>query len=131
MNVFSFTGNLGRDAEKRHTSNGDSIVSFSVAVKAGFGKNEKTAWVKCILWGKRGESIVDYLKKGTQVGVSGEFSMSEWTDKEGNKRTDPEVNVQNVTLLGGKKDNSDDKQSAPAKKSQTGGLADMDSDIPF
>lgn len=126
MNVFSFTGNLGRDAEQRHTSSGDSIVSFSVAVKAGFGKNEKTAWVKCNLWGKRGESIVGYLKKGTQVAVHGEFSMSEWTDKEGNKRTDPEVNVQNVTLLGGKSGNS-----PQVNKSQTVGLAEMEDSIPF
>jgi single-strand DNA-binding protein len=126
MNVFTFTGNLGKDAEMRHTANNDAIVSFSVAVKSGFGKNEKTAWVKCNLWGKRGEAIVDYLKKGTQVGVSGEFGMSEWTDKDGNKRTDPEVRVNDVTLLGGKP-----SQGQAPNKSQTGGLAEMEDSIPF
>ena len=83
MNVFTFSGNLGRDAERRYTAGGDSAVSFSVAVKSGFGDKAVTSWIKCNLWGKRGESVMPYLKKGQLVGVSGEFSAREWQDKEG------------------------------------------------
>ena len=42
MNVFTFSGNLGRDAEQRYTAGGDSAVSFSVAVKSGFGDKAVT-----------------------------------------------------------------------------------------
>ena len=42
MNVWNFTGNLGKDADRRFTPSGDSIVNFSVAVKAGFGEKATT-----------------------------------------------------------------------------------------
>jgi single-strand DNA-binding protein len=112
MNVFSFTGNLGNQAEQRYTQGGDSIVSFSVAVKSGFGDKAVTTWVRCTMFGKRGESVLPYLNKGQLVGVSGEFSAREWDDKEGQKRTSVEVRVNDLTLLGGKSDSA----NTPAQK---------------
>lgn len=124
MNVFSFTGNLGRDCETRTTSGGDVITSFSVGAKSGYGKNEQTLWIKCAIFGKRGESLSKYLVKGTQVAVSGELSLNVWTDKEGKERTDLQVRVNDVTLLGKK---ADKPESKPAPKSK----ADDDDSIPF
>ena len=122
MNVLTFTGNLGKDAEQKYTAKGDSIVSFSVACKAGFGDKESTTWVRCSLFGKRGESVLPYLNKGQLVGISGEFSAREWDDKEGQKRTSIECRVNDVTLLGKKQDSqpqpsSPPRQTAPAKAS--------------
>lgn len=122
MNVLTFTGNLGKDAEQKYTAKGDSIVSFSVACKAGFGDKESTTWVRCSLFGKRGESVLPYLTKGQLVGISGEFSAREWDDKEGQKRTSIECRVNDVTLLGKKQDSqpqpsSPPRQAAPAKAS--------------
>lgn len=140
MNVFTFTGNLGKDAEQRFTQGGDSIVSFSVAVKSGFGDKAKTTWVRCSIFGKRGESVLPYLSKGQSVGVSGEFSMNEWTDKEGQKRAAPDVRVNDVTLLG-KKDNqapaegrtqpADRSRPKNAQGAQGGDFDDMEDYIPF
>lgn len=87
MNIFIITGNLGNDAEQRYTQSGDSIVSFSVPAKSGFGDKAVTSWIKCSMFGKRGESVLPYLKKGQLVGVQGEFAAREWQDKEGQKRT--------------------------------------------
>ncbi len=131
MNVWNFTGNLGKDADQRFTPSGDSIVNFSVAVKAGFGDKATTTWVRCAMWGKRGESVLQYLTKGQQVGISGEASMREY-EKDGQKHSILEVRVNDLTLLGkseglrqGKPEQS--RQAAP----QSGGMSDFDSDIPF
>lgn len=131
MNVWNFTGNLGKDADQRFTPSGDSIVNFSVAVKAGFGDKATTTWVRCAMWGKRGESVLQYLTKGQQVGISGEASMREY-EKDGQKHSILEVRVNDLTLLGkseglrqGKPAQS--RQAAP----QSGGMSDFDSDIPF
>lgn len=130
MNVFTFTGNLGNDAEQRYTQSGESIVSFSVPAKAGFGDKAVTSWIKCNLWGKRGESVFPYLKKGQLVGVSGEFSAREWQDKEGQKRISNECRVNDLQLLGNR--NGGEQQSQPAKQSKTVSHGDsLDSDIPF
>jgi single-strand DNA-binding protein len=66
LNVFTFTGNLGRDSEKRYTNNGDPILSFSVGVTSGYGDKKVTTWVNCNLWGKRAESLHEHLRKGSQ-----------------------------------------------------------------
>lgn len=100
MNSFTFTGYVARDAEQRFMANGDSIVSFTVPVDSGFGEKKKTAWVRCNMFGKRGDSVFPYLKKGAQVGVIGELSMNDWTNKDGITKTSPEVRVNELQLLG-------------------------------
>ena len=133
MNVLIITGNLGKQAEQRFTPAGDSVVSFSVAVKSGYGDKAKTTWVKCQMWGTRGEGVLPYLVKGQLVGVSGEFSMNEWTNKEGQKVSTPECRVAELTLLGGKKDSASTSQQNPANsnKAPAGSFDDMDDDCPF
>lgn len=133
MNVWNFTGNLGKDADQRFTPSGDSIVNFSVAVKAGFGDKATTTWVRCGMWGKRGESVLQYLNKGQLVGISGEASLREY-DKDGVKNYSLEVRVNDLTLLGraegGAKD-SQPKQASRQAAPPTGGLGDFEDDIPF
>ena len=142
MNLLVATGNLGKDAEQRFTQGGDSIVSFSLPVKSGYGDKAKTAWVRCSMFGKRGESVLPYLVKGQLVGVSGEFSMNEWTNKEGQKVSTPEIRVNELDLLG-KKSGGDtgnnqpraEGRSEPADrnraKAPAGSFDGMESDIPF
>ncbi|OIP99899.1 MAG: single-stranded DNA-binding protein [Zetaproteobacteria bacterium CG2_30_46_52] len=103
MNVYSFTGRLGRDSEQRFAQNGTAICSFTVAVDYGYGDNKGTNWVRCSLFGKRAEGgLPQYLKKGAQVAINGELRIREYDDKDGNKRTSVEVNVDNLDLIGGR-----------------------------
>ena len=127
MNVFTCTTRLYKDAEQRFTQVGDSIVSFKGAVDAGFGQNKTTTWVKFNLWGKRGESLVPYLKDKTQVVVSGELANREYTDKEGQKRYSLEVRVNELTLVGGKPQ----EEQAPAQKPAPKKADDFGDDIPW
>ena len=70
MNLFACTTRCYKDAEQRFTQGGDSIVTFKGAVDAGFGNSKTTSWIKFNLWGKRGDSLLPYLKDKTQVAVS-------------------------------------------------------------
>jgi len=105
MNIYSFTGRLGRDAETRFTQGGMAICNFTVAVDFGFGESKGTNWLRCSLFGKRAEGqLPQYLVKGTQVAISGELRVREYDDKDGVKRTSVEVNVDKLDLIGGKQD---------------------------
>ena len=140
MNNWNFTGNLGKDAELRYTAAGDSIASFSVGVKSGYGDKATTTWARCSLFGKRAEALTPYLAKGQLVGVTGEVSMREWEGNDGQKRSALEVRVQDLTLLG-KKDSAETPAAPPASKpaaakpaskpSSSDPFADMEDDIPF
>lgn len=131
MNAWQFTGNIGKDAESRFLPNGDPVVSFSVGVKSGYGEKATTTWARCAMFGKRAESVSSYLTKGQLVGISGEVTLREWNDKEGQKRSSLEVRVNDLTLLG-KKDGqqaAQPRQQAPAPQQSAGDWDD--SDIPF
>jgi len=107
MNIYNFTGRLGKDSETRTTQGGMAICSFSVAVDYGYGENKGTNWIRASLFGKRAEGgLPKYLLKGTQVAISGELRVREYDDKEGNRRTSVEVSVDKLDLIGGKQDNA-------------------------
>jgi single-strand DNA-binding protein len=121
MNVWIITGNLGKDAEVRDAG-GTPVAGFSVATKAGYGQKEQTIWVDCSLWGKRAESgLIQYLKKGQQVCVSGELGTREYNDK-----TYITLKVAEIDLIGG-------KQTERRQESAGGGNSsdDLGDDIPF
>ena len=134
MNNWNFTGNLGKDAETRHTASGKTVVQFTVAVKSGYGDKASTTWARCSLWGDRGEAVAKYLTKGQLVGITGEAELKEFTNKEGNKQSSLEVRVNDLTLLGGKQDKAEtpqrpiERNAAPAPK---GAFDDFESDLPF
>ena len=143
MNSWSFTGHIGEDCNTRFTQSGDSVVSFSVGVKSGFGDKATTTWAKCAMFGKRGEAVAQYLKKGTLVGIVGEVNNREYQDKEGQKRYSLDVHVNDLSLLGGKKSEDDDPHQYGAPKQQQqkpqprnaqgaqGGAFDDSDEIPF
>jgi single-strand DNA-binding protein len=101
MNVFTFSGNLGKDGEQRYTANQKPVLEFSVAVNSGYGERKKTNWVRCALFGERGDSLAPYLVKGKQVVVTGELELNEWEGNDGVKHATLQVRVAELTLIGG------------------------------
>jgi single-strand DNA-binding protein len=131
MNIICVAGQLGKDAEVRYLANGDAVCNFSVADSQG--KDKPTIWWNCQLFGKRAESLSQYLVKGQAVTVSGTVSEREWVDKEGNKRKQMEVRVNDVALQGGRKESSE-PATAPQRRAQSqqqAPILDDDLDIPF
>jgi len=136
MNNITIAGSLGRDAEIKYMASGDAVLSFSVADSQG--KDKPTIWWNCSLFGKRAESLSEYLTKGQAVTVSGNVSQREYTDKEGNKKTATDVRVNDIALQGGKREQSEQPaprsapptRTAPPKATQGSGFDDMDN-VPF
>jgi single-strand DNA-binding protein len=102
-------GNIGGDAEIRQTQDGQSVCSFSVASSSKVKGNEVTTWVRCSMWGKRGEALSKFLIKGAKVSVVGALSMRSY-EKNGETKTSLECRVDDVALMGGKNDGGERKQ---------------------
>lgn len=137
MNVYTFSGNLGRDAEVK-TIGAGTVCNFAVAVKSGFGDKEKTEWISCAMWGKRAEGgLPQYLKKGQTVVVSGELSTREYQNSDGITKTVLEVRVAEVTLVGKRDDApvqhtpAPQAQQAPMQQQAAPQHAAYDDSIPF
>lgn len=134
MNCLNATGRIGRDCEIRHTSGGDAIATFALAIDSGYGEKKITTWLNCSMFGKRGEAVAPYIKKGGQVAVSGELTNREYTDKDGNKRFSLDLRVNDLTLIGNKSDAERQEREThipAAPKEREPGCDDMEDDIPF
>lgn len=100
-------GNLTRDPELRATQTGMQVCSFSVAVnrvyKGANGENvENVSYIDCTAWGKQGETIAKYAKKGSALLVSGRLEQRSWEDKaSGAKRSRVEIIVEDFNFLSG------------------------------
>ena len=130
MNLLIISGRLGADAEVRYTQSGTAVASWSMAVDSGFGEKKKTNWFKCALFGKRAEGkLVQYLKKGTQITVTGEVSLNTWEAK-GKTGASLDVFVNQVEL--GPKDSRPANNAEPEpKQAEAGGDDGFLDDLPF
>jgi single-strand DNA-binding protein len=132
MNSITITGQLGKDSERRALGDGTPVLSFSVADSQG--KDKPAIWWNCSMFGKRADSLQQYLNKGQAVTVVGTASEREWTDKDGMKRKSMDVRVNDVALQGGNRESSSNapRASAPAKANSGGssGFDDMDDSVP-
>lgn len=129
MKTLTIAGNVGRDAELRRTGNGDPVLNFPVAVEDRSGKEKVTFWFDVSLWGKRGESLGQYIKKGTRIAVTGDL-----TRREHDGKTFLGVRASDVTLLGGgdRDDGGMSSKAQAADRAQRPARDDLeDSDIPF
>ena len=90
FNKVILAGNLTRDPELRYTPNGTAIAKLSLAInrawttEAGEKKGEVT-FVEVSAFGRTGEVIAQYLKKGRPLLVEGRLRLETWDDKETGK----------------------------------------------
>jgi single-strand DNA-binding protein len=95
-------GNIGDDAKMKVIPSGTTVCEFSVA-SSRKDKNgaEQTQWVRCSLFGKRGEALQKYLTKGTKVTVIGELNVRQYDKNGGGQGVSVEIRASEVALMGG------------------------------
>ena len=121
MNIITIEGRLTRDAELKYTGGGTAVSSFSAASNDWNGKEDHVSFFNCSLFGKRAESLNQYLSKGQAVFIIGNMRQDRWTDKDGNNRNTFQVGVKDIKLLGGK----------PSEVSESSTGQGFSDDIPF
>ena len=105
LNFFALSGRVTRDAEFKVTPNQIKVLSFSVATNRN--KKDGENWVSSpsyfnvSVFGNRAESLHNYIKKGTPVILQGHLEVRTW-EKQGEKRTNIELKIEDVTLTGSK-----------------------------
>lgn len=111
VNSVTISGNLTRSIELRMTQGGTAIGRFGIAVNER-RKNQSGEWedyanfVDCVLFGKRAESLEQYLTKGVKVAIKGRLHYSSWEAQDGGKRSKLEVVVDDIDLMSARQDGS-------------------------
>jgi len=136
-------GNVGRDPEMRYTPSGQAVTSFSVATNRQYTNNngetvKETIWFRVSAWGKTGEVVNQYLKKGAKVLVEGRLTADPatggprvWTGQDGSTRASFEVSAQTVRFLSSRNEASEPGPSGGQAAEEGGAPAGDEGDIPF
>lgn len=85
---LSVCGRLVEDPQVKTSENGNTVCKFSVASNRRTGKNgeERTAYIPVVVFGREAEICGQYLTKGREVLVTGDFETDSYVDKEGVSR---------------------------------------------
>lgn len=103
MNVVSVVGRLTKDPVISYLESGKIVTKGGIAVTNPFKKNEdgkaSADFLDFEVWGKAGEILAEYVRKGHQVGLDGRFKQDSWEAEDGTKRSKVLLNVEHVHLL--------------------------------
>lgn len=108
-NTVQIIGNVGNAPEVRELQGGKMMARFSVATNESYknatGETVKnTSWHNVVAWGNTAKYISQYVEKGKQVAIEGKLTNRSFEDKNGDKRFVTEIVLNEVLLLGGRKD---------------------------
>lgn len=131
LNQCNFIGRLGKDPETRYMPAGDAVTNFSLAVGWKSKDKEGTEWINVTAFGKLAEICGQYLKKGSQVFISGRFKTEKYQDKDGIDRYSTKIVADQMQMLGGKSDNAGEAPASKPRPARAPAADDMDSEIPF
>ena len=91
---------LVKDPEQRYTSDGKSIVTFSVVSNEKYKETETNCFIDCVVFGTLGEKVVmPYLKKASKIYMQGRLKQDTWQDKDGAKRSKHSISVESFEFL--------------------------------
>ncbi len=113
MNKAMLIGRLTRDPDVRYSQgeNPMAIARFTLAVDRRRAKKDseqqQADFISCIAFGKQGEFVEKYVKKGTKLAITGRIQTGSYTNKEGQKVYTTDVVCEELEFAESKKaDNS-------------------------
>ena len=153
LNVAVLMGRFVADPELRHTANGISVTSFTIAVDRSYvkaGTERQTDFIDVVAWRNTAEFVCKYFRKGQLAAVQGSIQTRTYTDKDGNKRKAVEIVADNIHFAEPKRDSgnasgsystrtsapANDRSEQPAPAYANGDTGDFeeipsDDDLPF
>ena len=130
VSFFMFHGNLTRDPEEIGKSGCKMRVAVNQREKVNGEWADRANYFDLVIFGKRAESCLKYLSKGSEFVAKGHPRWSEYTDKTtGKKREAVSFFADEVDFVGGRK--SDGLEAAKEFIGEGGAASGVDDDIPF
>jgi len=107
INKVILVGNVGRDPDVKYFDNGSAVANFTVATTErgytaanGTQIPDRTEWHNIVCWRGLAKVAEQFVRKGTQVYIEGKIRSRSYDDANGVKRYISEIYVDNLELLG-------------------------------
>jgi single-strand DNA-binding protein len=118
LNVVVLNGRLTKDPETRDIGE-QKVTRMRLAFTSRAKGEDVSNFIDLDMWGNEG--VLQYLHKGKQISIVGSLRFREWQSQSGERRSNHEVVVRDLQLMGG------DPKSEPREASKPG----VDEEIPF
>ncbi len=101
LNKAFIIGNLTRDPELKTLPSGSAVCNFSLAVNrvwynAEKVKQQEVEFINIVVFGKMGENVAQYMKKGSSLMVEGRIKTRSWEGQDGKKNYRTEIIAESV-----------------------------------
>jgi single-strand DNA-binding protein len=114
------------------------VANFTLATSETYKNKDgqkitQTEWHNIVLWRGLADIAERYLRKGNQVYIEGKIRTRNWDDKDGVKRYTTEIFGDNMTMLGGRRDDMDSSPSSQVEENTApeADVSDEKDDLPF
>ena len=123
MNRTEYIGRLVRDGEITYSTTGTAFLRNTIAVDRKFKKEGEpdADFFNFKMFGKAAETFHQWTQKGSKVFLAGHNQTETYADKDGNKRTDIKLIVDEFEFL----------DTKAKELSDNDGFAKVADDLPF
>lgn len=140
LNKAILVGRLTRDPEIKSTTNGVSVLNFTVAITRRFkdaNGERQSDFINCVAFRQTADFIASYFKKGNMISIDGTIQTRTWDDNEGKRHYVTEIVAENAGFIESKREMDG---GAPVREAATDSLPQMpaefgadvtDDDLPF
>lgn len=101
--IITVVGNLTADPELRYTQNGLAVANFTIASTprtfdraSNDWKDGEALFLRASCWREFAEHVAGSLTKGSRVIATGRLKQRSYDDRDGNKRTAIELEVDEI-----------------------------------
>lgn len=130
MNKVILMGRLTKDPEIRYSQGTEpkAVARYTLAVNRRFKQQGQpdADFINCVAFGKAGEFVEKYLRKGTMISVVGRLQVRSWDDNEGKKRWSTDVVVEEHYFCGGK---NETQNTTTGKQESEDGFYPIDENV--
>lgn len=134
---MNLIGRLTGDPEVRFSQgeNATCIARYRLAVNRKFKKEgeQEADFISCVAFGKQGEFVDKYLRKGTKVAVTGRIQTGSYTNKDGQKVYTTDIVVEEQEFAESKNISSNSETPANTQTDSNGfySIPDIQEELPF
>lgn len=118
MNQTQLIGRLTKDPELKYSPSGVPVVRFTLAVNREM-KRDEADFINCIAFNKVAESLANYQKKGSRIGVVGRIQTGSYENQQGQRIFTTDVIASNIEYLDTRSDNAGGSQNTSNYESNT------------
>lgn len=108
-NKVIMIGNLTRDIELKYLPSGSAIANSAIATSHRYKtqtgeQKEEVCFLDFSVFGKQGEVLNQYVRKGSKVMLEGRLIFEQWQANDGSKRSRHTLRVESFKFLDSKND---------------------------